>query len=82
MNATLADPARTVYRYTNTGLEVDIRGDLNVSEEYNTVGLYHVVEFPANDEGFNYRRFYIPLPGALTENTLRAEHGLNSRIAY
>ena len=82
MNGTLADPSRTVYRYTNTGLAVDIRGDLNISEEYNTVGLYHVVEYPAVGNGSAIRRFYIPWKGALTENTLRAEQGLTNRTAY
>lgn len=82
MNGTLADPSRTVYSYTNTGLAVDIREDLNASDEYNTVGLYHVVEYPAVGNGIAIRRFYIPLPGSLNENTLRAEHGLTNRTAY
>ena len=87
MNGTLADPSRTVYRYTNKGLVMDDRynanGDkLNISEEYNTVGLAHVVEFPNPNGVYAFRRFYLPWPGSLTENTLRAEQGLNKRTAY
>lgn len=82
MNGTLADSSRTVYRHTNKGLAIDIRGNLNVSEEYNTVGLYYVVEYPAVGNEIPTRKFYVPLPGSLTENTLRAEHGLAKRMAY
>ncbi|MBU5451519.1 RHS repeat-associated core domain-containing protein, partial [Acetivibrio sp. MSJd-27] len=87
MNGTLADPSRTVYHNTNNGLIADIRYDnngnrLNISEEYNTVGLYHIVGYPNPVGSSMIYRFYIPWPNSLTENTLRAEQGLNKRIAY
>lgn len=74
-------------RTSDGSLVADIRTDsngnnLNMSEEYNTVGLPHIVELPNPDDDFPLRRFYIPWPGSITENTLRAEQGLSKRTAY
>ena len=87
MNGTIASSDRTVYHYTKGELAADIRYDadgnrLNISEEYNTVGLHYIVEYPNSIGGIAIRRISIPWPGTLTENTLRTENGLNERIAY
>ena len=82
MNDTVADSSRVVYRYTDEGLVADIRNDMNMSEEYNTTGLYHVVELPNPNGDMAIRKFHIPWPGSFTENALRAEHGLRNRVAY
>lgn len=71
-----------VVAVTESGLVADIRGGLNMAEEYNTVGLHHIVEYATNSAGIAIRRIYMPWPGSLTENTLRAEHGLTERKAY
>ena len=81
INGTEASPSKIVYRYTNNGLVADIRGELNMAEEYGTVGLSHVVEYPAV-AGVGVRRLYIPWPGSLNENTLRAEQMLTKRTEY
>ena len=82
MNGTIANPLGTVYRYTSTGLMADIRGDLNMQEEYKTVGLFHVVAYPTHIGSITLPMFYIPWLGSLTENALRAEQGLSRRTAY
>ena len=82
MNGNLADSSRVVYNRTDVGIIKNVRGDLNVSEEYNTVGLPHIVEYPNPNGGLAIRRFYLPYPGVLSENELRLENGLNKRIAY
>ena len=82
MNGTTADRTRTVYRYVDTELVEDRRGLLNVSEEYNTTGLYYIVETPNPNGALAIRKFYVPRPGTLTENALRAEQGLKRRTAY
>ena len=82
MNDTLSDMSKTVYRYIGSELVADIRENLSVSEEYNTVGLAHIVEYSNFQNGHTYRRFYLPMPGALTENALRTEQKLTLRTAY
>ena len=81
MNGSLADPLINVYRYTDTGAVLD-DCRWNVFEEYVTTGLPCIVELPANSSGVSVRRFYIPFPNSLNENTLRVEQGLSQRLVY
>jgi len=66
-NGTVADASRKVYRYVDYKLTRDKRNGLNMSEEYNTVGLHHIIEFNYPNTGIITRKFYVPSSNALTE---------------